>query len=170
MIRKILAAIDGSEHAWKALDLAADMAQQHSAQLIVLHVVRFEPLSVDRRAAFSGGAAQAPGTLGKALPAFAEAERVPVEEEEGRYRYARSLGDQLTRSAEARARHKGVSDVVGRTVDGKSAEQILEVAGSEGVDMIVMGSRGLSDAKALFLGSVSHKVANHATCTCVTVK
>ena len=94
------------------MDLAADMAQQHSAQLIVLHVVRFEPLPVDRRAAFSGGAAQAPGTLGKALPAFAEAERVPVEEEEGRYRYARSLGDQLTRSAEARARHKGVSDVV----------------------------------------------------------
>jgi nucleotide-binding universal stress UspA family protein len=33
-----------------------------------------------------------------------------------------------------------------------------------------MGSRGLSDAKALFLGSVSHKVANQATCTCVTVK
>jgi nucleotide-binding universal stress UspA family protein len=170
MIKKILAAIDGSEHAWKALDLATDMAQQHSAQLIVLHVVRFEPLPVDRRATFSGGAAQAPGTLGKALPAFAEGERIPVEEEEGRYRYARSLGDQLTRSAEARVRDKGMSAVVGRTVDGKPAEQILEVAGSEGVDMIVMGSRGLSDAKALFLGSVSHKVANQATCTCVTVK
>ena len=36
--------------------------------------------------------------------------------------------------------------------------------------MIVMGSRGLSDAKALFLGSVSHKVTNQATCTCATVK
>jgi nucleotide-binding universal stress UspA family protein len=93
-----------------------------------------------------------------------------VEEEEGRYRYARSLGDQLTRSAEARAREKGVSAVVGRTLDGKPAEQILELAGNEEVDMIVMGSRGLSDAKALFLGSVSNKVANHAACTCVTVK
>jgi nucleotide-binding universal stress UspA family protein len=151
MIRKILAAIDGSEHAWKALDLAADMAGQHGAQLIVLHVVRFEPLP-------------------EALRAFAEAEQISVEEEEGRYLYARSLGDRLTRSAETRARHKGVSEVVGRTVDGKPAEQILEVAGSEGIDMIVMGSRGLSDAKALFLGSVSHKVANRATCTCVTVK
>jgi len=36
--------------------------------------------------------------------------------------------------------------------------------------MIVMGSRGLSDARALFLGSVSHKMTNHAECTCVTVK
>jgi nucleotide-binding universal stress UspA family protein len=33
-----------------------------------------------------------------------------------------------------------------------------------------MGGRGLSDTGALFLGSVSHKVANHAACTCITVK
>ena len=151
MIRKILAAIDGSEHAWKALDLAADMAKQSGAQLIVLHVVPYEPMS-------------------EALRTFADAEDMPVEEEEGRYHYARTLGDHLTRSAEARARDKGLRDVVGRTVEGKPAGQILEVASSEGVDMIVMGSRGLSDARAIFLGSVSHKVANHAACTCVTVK
>ncbi len=151
MVRKILAAIDGSEHAWKALDLAADMARQQGAQLIVLHVVRFEPLP-------------------DALREFAQAERLSVEEEEGRYLYARSLADQLTRAAEGRARDRGVSAVIGRTVDGRPAEQILEVAGSEHVDMIVMGSRGVSDAKALFLGSVSHKVTNQATCTCVTVK
>jgi nucleotide-binding universal stress UspA family protein len=36
--------------------------------------------------------------------------------------------------------------------------------------MIILGSRGRGDAKALLLGSVSHKVANQATCTCVTVK
>ena len=150
-MRKILAAIDGSEHAWKALDLAADMAKQHGAQLIVLHVVPFEPLS-------------------EALREFAVAEHLRVEEELARFRYARTLGDHLTRSAEARVRDKGLTDVVGRTTEGKPADQVLEVARSEGVDMIVMGSRGLSDARALFLGSVSHKVANHAGCTCVTVK
>ena len=151
MIKKILAAIDGSEHAWRALDLAADLAKQHGAQLIMLHVVPVEPIS-------------------EALRAFAEAEQMPVEEKEGRYRLARMMGDQLTRSAEARVRDKGLSEIVGRTAEGKPADQILEVAGSEDVDMIVMGSRGVSDARALLLGSVSHKVANHAACTCVMVK
>jgi nucleotide-binding universal stress UspA family protein len=66
MPKKILAAIDGSEHAWKALDLAADMAQQHHALLIVLYVIQFEPLP-------------------DALRAFAGAERIPKEEEERRY-------------------------------------------------------------------------------------
>src|SRR5512134_203042 len=141
MAKKILAAVDGSEHAWKALDLATDMAKQHGARLIVLHVVPFEPMS-------------------EALRAFAEAEHMPVQEEEGRYHFARTLGDHLTRSAEARARAKGLRDVVGRTAEGKPADQILEVAGSEDVDMIIMGSRGLSDARALFLDSVSQKVAN----------
>lgn len=151
MVRKILAAIDGSEHAWKALDLAADMAKQQGAQLIVLHVVPFEPMSA-------------------ALRDFAEAEHIPVEEEAARIRYARTLGDHLTHSAEARVRDKGLTNVVRRTVEGNPADQILEVARSEGIEMIVMGSRGLSNARALFLGSVSHKVNNHAECTCVTVK
>jgi nucleotide-binding universal stress UspA family protein len=151
MAKKVLAAIDGSDHAWKALDLAADMAKQYGARLIVLHVVPFEPMP-------------------EALRSFAAAEHLPVEEEGARFRQARTMGDHLTRSAEARARDKGLTDVVGRTLEGKPADQILEMARSEAVDMIVMGSRGLSDARALFLGSVSHKVTNHAECTCVTVK
>lgn len=151
MINKILAAIDGSEHAWKALDLAIDIARQHGAQLTVLHVVPFEPMA-------------------DALRAFAEAENLPVEEEEARFHYARTLGDHLTRSAEARARDGGLTQVVVRTLEGKPADRILEAAQDEKVDMIVMGNRGLSDARALFLGSVSHKVANHAPCTCVTVR
>jgi len=113
-MRRILAAIDGSEHGWKALDLAADMAKQHGAQLIVLHVVPFEPMS-------------------EALRAFAAAEHIPLDEEEARFRYARTLGDHLTHTAEARVRGKGLTDVVGRAIEGKPADQILEVARSEGV-------------------------------------
>ena len=151
MIKKILAAIDGSDHAWKALDLAVDIAKQQGARLIVLHVVPFEPVS-------------------ESLREFAKTEGLALEEETARFHYARTLGDRLTRSAEAHCKEKGLTDVVGRTAEGGPADQILEAARGNDVDMIVMGSRGLSDTRALFLGGVSHKVANHSACTCVTVK
>ena len=41
---------------------------------------------------------------------------------------------------------------------GHVAKDIVESAESDGADLIVMGSRGLSDVQGLFLGSVTHKV------------
>jgi nucleotide-binding universal stress UspA family protein len=41
---------------------------------------------------------------------------------------------------------------------GHTAETIVRVANEEQIDLIVMGSRGLTAASALLLGSVSHKV------------
>lgn len=151
MIRKILVAIDGSEHAWKALDLASELAKGHQAELIVLHVLAHEPVP-------------------EALRTYAEVEGLPVEEEAARFRYGRTLGDALTREAQDRARAGGVAAVEARTAEGKPATVIVETAKAERADMIVMGSRGLSEPRALLLGSVSHKVAHLAPCTCVTVK
>jgi nucleotide-binding universal stress UspA family protein len=54
--------------------------------------------------------------------------------------------------------------------DGDPANAILRVAKRLQVNMIFLGSRGLSDTKGLLMGSVSHKVAHLAECTCVSVK
>ncbi len=44
------------------------------------------------------------------------------------------------------------------TVAGHAAKEIVDTAKAQGADLIVMGSRGLSDIVGLFLGSVTHKV------------
>ncbi len=45
---------------------------------------------------------------------------------------------------------------------GHVAEMIVEVAHQLGSDLIVMGSRGLSDVAGVFLGSVTHRVIHLA--------
>ena len=64
----------------------------------------------------------------------------------------------------------GLKNVETVMTDGDAAERILDCVGERKVDCVVMGSRGLSDMKALYLGSVSHKVLNKAHCTCIAVK
>jgi nucleotide-binding universal stress UspA family protein len=53
---------------------------------------------------------------------------------------------------------------------GDAAERILHVAGSESVDLIVIGSRSVGRLEALVLGSVGRKVANDAKCHVLIVR
>lgn len=46
---------------------------------------------------------------------------------------------------------------------GHVAKAIIESAAANNIDVIVMGSRGLSDVEGLLLGSVTHKVIQLAT-------
>ena len=48
--------------------------------------------------------------------------------------------------------------------------EILHSIDVNKVDLIVMGTRGLSDIKGLLLGSVSHKLIQLAPCPTLTVK
>ncbi|WP_152391644.1 universal stress protein [Paenibacillus guangzhouensis] len=53
---------------------------------------------------------------------------------------------------------------------GDPAQLIVNKAKEESADLIVMGSRGLSLFSELFIGSVSHKVVQHAHCAVMIVK
>jgi nucleotide-binding universal stress UspA family protein len=72
--------------------------------------------------------------------------------------------------AEKIAAKAGVKKVTPLVAEGDPADVILNLAASHKVDMIVLGSRGLSDFKGLLVGSVSHKVGAQADCSCITVK
>ena len=48
-MKKILVATDGSDHAGRAVDLAADLASKYDADLIILHVSGHTPLTESER-------------------------------------------------------------------------------------------------------------------------
>lgn len=61
-------------------------------------------------------------------------------------------------------------DAQTRSVRGDAADKILEVAESEGVDLIVVGNKGMTGARRFLLGSVPNQVSHHATCNVLIVK
>ena len=66
----------------------------------------------------------------------------------------------LVADAVEKARRAGVkaSGEIRDAAAQHTARAIVDVATAKGVDLIVMGSRGLSDVQGFFLGSVTHKV------------
>ena len=80
------------------------------------------------------------------------------------------VGKHIIEGAKGRAEQNGLQDFDVRLESGDPADRILEFIDAENIDCVIMGSRGLNDLKGLFLGSVSHKVANRAPCTCIAVK
>ena len=151
MSKKFLVAIDGSDQAWKALDLATDLAKSSEAELLILHVVPFE-------------------LMPRGLEELAVIERIPIPEERARYHANRQIGDKIASEAEARVRKHGLTRVTTEVLEGKPAEEIIALAKSRDVDMVICGSHGFGDVKSLLMGSVSHKVMHLAPCTCVAVK
>jgi nucleotide-binding universal stress UspA family protein len=73
---------------------------------------------------------------------------------------ATELTDRVTRWL----KDQGVSarGEVRTTIHGREAQEILATVKDEDVDLIVMGSRGLSDLAGLLVGSVAHKVLHLA--------
>ncbi|PJI84394.1 nucleotide-binding universal stress UspA family protein [Yoonia maricola] len=144
MFDNITIGVDGSDHGWRAFDLACDLAQRYDAQLHVVHVPEIPPSAI----AIGIGAIDVPIDLEQII----------------------SDGQAVMADAATRARAQGVepSSQIVRT--GVAATEILHVANSTSSDLIVSGRRGMGDVASLFLGSTSHKIAQEAQCACLTVK
>jgi nucleotide-binding universal stress UspA family protein len=171
MFKNILCPIDGSDHARKALEVAINLAKSSDAELILLHglllnadadelqhFAEIEHLTKSVRTEVDRIRAVA-GRLDYGFEEPPQASRVYVE-----------IGQSILDGAKREAEAQGVKTVHTILADADPATQILRCIDERDVDCVVMGSRGLSDMQALFLGSVSHKVLNRAPCTCIAVK
>lgn len=175
MFSRIRLPVDGSEHACRAAALAGDLATHYGASVVVLHVLD-------------------PSDVGPEEQHMAEVEHIV----EPGYQYAwlhdvpAELNEMLEPASPRTQREQLLGflarEVVGHTMDrlrehgvdpkqvrvlfgnGKAAKRILETIEESDIDLVVMGSRGLSDIGGMLRGSVSHRVAHAAPCTVATVK
>ncbi len=176
MIKTIIVPTDGSDHAAKAVELAADIAVKYGARLVLLHALLRHTTAAEIKALLQGSAI--PADLAAKLEDLQDAVLdVAASSYEGGVIFIpipddvlREVGDKILENARAAAAAKGVSEISAHRVEGEPTPNIIAAAEHEKADMIVMGSRGLGKVAGLLMGSVSHKVSHLATCTCVTVK
>ncbi len=172
MLKSILVATDGSDHARRAVDLAADLAAKYQAKVILLHVLLrgHLPEGLMRAAEVEHVAHPGPGAP-RNLAIMPQEIMARVEREvQAPLEVLEYIAGNVLADAEAAVRAKGVAEVEAVVEQGDTARHILDQAAQSGADMIVMGRRGLGGLEGLLMGSVSQKVSHHASCTCVTVR
>ena len=78
-------------------------------------------------------------------------------------------GQSIVGAGQARATAKGVHSLKTEILIGDPAKRLLEYAGEQAIDLLVVGRRGVSQLRGLLLGSVSSKVTSLAECPVLTV-
>ncbi len=80
--------------------------------------------------------------------------------------------DELVGAALDRFRSAGVqaSGEIRKVNPGNTPEQIVKVAAEVEADLIVMGTRGMTEWRSMLLGGVANKVVQHAHCPVLLVR
>ncbi len=147
--RKIMVAVDGTEHSDKALDFACDLSKSKAAELVIAHVQT------------EHGAPVVPDELKR----FGEVEKVKITEDQ----MLRMAANDVLNEAQRKARGLGVTDSKTVLCEGDPAGSLVALASSESADMLVLGSRGVTNLDGLLFGSTSQAVEHKADCTVVVV-
>lgn len=141
-IDKILVPVDFSDHSRRALETGAEFAKSFGATVHLLHCYQVPPVGVS--------------PYGVVVP-----ESFDREVREAAARMANEWREKLDAA--------GVKSEVSLSA-GSPALAISEAAKELGVDLIIMGTRGLSGFKHMLLGSVAERTLRTAPCPVLTVK
>ena len=143
MYKRILIATDGSDKSRKAAEEGIELAKALGAQVIALNVVNEVVI------------ASAVRQLGS--------DRKEVEAK------LKDAGTKAVEDIKSMAAKSGVAaDPIVRI--GAPANTVIDVAGAEKADLIIMGSHGESGASKLMIGSVVQKVLYWATVPVLVVR
>jgi len=153
MFGKILVAVDGSEPSNRALDYAVEIAGKWNSELTILSVVPRVMLPLFPDEGFGSAPIAAYRNMGQY-------------EEKMRSIYQNVLDDAVK---EVRAKNPELK-IVEMVQDGRPSSEIVNAAEKNGVDLIVMGSRGIGGITGWILGSTSRRVVESCTKPILIVK
>ncbi|MGC9346470.1 MAG: universal stress protein [Candidatus Bathyarchaeales archaeon] len=155
MFEKVLVPLDGSEHSYRALEIAIQIAKRFDGKITLIHVY-----SVTVRPVFM----PEPTTLTPPrVPVVTPIEFSKVVEA------SRNAGANILADGEKSVKAEGVQ-VETLLKEGHTVQEILRTAREGKFDLIVIGARGISKIKEILLGSVSDGVIRNAPCPVLVTK
>jgi len=174
MFKKILVATDGSNHAFRALDIASDLAKKYGAELLIVHILMHGkvPHGFRRMAEVEHiGSTQSPRMEDLYnLPGNLLTTMRNIEPEVNEDEYFDFLAKHIITNSKTAAKENGVDKIDARILSGDVAERILALISSEQIDLVILGTRGIGGIKRMLMGSVASKVSQLAECPCLTVR
>jgi len=144
-IKKILVPTDFSADAEHALAAAKGLARDLGAEIVLMHAYHVD--------------------LPMATPALGGGYVLPV----GFYEELRAQATKQIEELADGVAKDGIS-VTSVAIEERPFSAILEEAKRRSVDLIVMGTRGLTGLKHVAFGSVAERVVREAPCPVLTVK
>jgi nucleotide-binding universal stress UspA family protein len=143
-VKKILAAIDRSKYKEKIIDYAISMGKAWGAEVTAIHVI--DP--------------------GRGVPGGRIKEKEKQREEE-----AERPAEDLLSEAELRAKKEGINLRKEIVEESDTVEKaIIDYAKKNNIDVILIGTSGMSAAEEVFLGSVANNVIHHAHCPVFAIR
>ena len=147
MIKKILVATDASAASGRAVSFAARLSVQHEAELLILNVIRDMQLPEELKDA-------------PEFESFLNA----------RDDLMRHAAEQILKTAKQKAKKEGARNIQTAIGSGDPATSVAGFARRRKVDLIVVGTRGLSKMKAASMGSVSRKLLDLSDVNCLVIR
>ena len=143
LFRKIAVATDGSEQVRKAVDSAIEIAKLSDAKLYAVHVIALRFYSIIHSTDSEWKKAMREQLIKEGTEATA---------------YVENAG---------RAANVEVESVI---LEGNPAEEIINFAENNDIDLIVMGTHGITGIERFLLGSVAERVVRHSKRPVIVVR
>ncbi len=150
MINKILVAVEFSPNNKSVFDSAVYLAKETGANLMLLHVISAQE---------------------EDYPMVSTTDYYPVMFDASDYKtYQKKLTEYQQKGLDGLKKLQETAEAAGVDTEytqltGNPGRKICELAKTCNADLILIGSRGLTGLKEMFLGSVSNYVTHHAPCS-----